>query len=183
MHFFACFWAYIRQSHDHISWAIPMPFASINSTNPRNNPWNFHKKVLRIGWAGTWVFFLSWPFWFFFQWKQAARSYDLSFISALWLFQNLGKDFIQTNMHTTVDQISSPRKIRISPICKCKIRIYERCYKFLFNVARLPCFPQWCIWTHIWKFRVVFDYQDCLVENILKNKQAWKPKEKDEKKR
>ena len=26
-----------------------MPFASINPTNPRINPWNFHKKKLRIG--------------------------------------------------------------------------------------------------------------------------------------
>ena len=25
-----------------------MPFASINPTNPRTNPWNFHEKILRI---------------------------------------------------------------------------------------------------------------------------------------
>jgi hypothetical protein len=29
-----------------------MPFASINSTNPRTNPSNFHEKILRIGEAG-----------------------------------------------------------------------------------------------------------------------------------
>ena len=59
--FFACFWAYVRQPHDHISWAIPMPFASINSTNPRTNPWKFHEKILRIGGAGK----RRRPFWIF----------------------------------------------------------------------------------------------------------------------
>ena len=50
-----------------------MPFASINSTNPRTNPWNFHEKILRIGGAGKRGFFeaailnfLSRPFWTFF---------------------------------------------------------------------------------------------------------------------
>ena len=40
---------YVGQSYDHISWAISMPFASINPKNPRTNPWNFWKKILRIG--------------------------------------------------------------------------------------------------------------------------------------
>ena len=47
----------------------------------------------------------SWKFHVFFassQWKQAACSYEVSFFSALWFLQNLGKYFIQTNMHTTV---------------------------------------------------------------------------------
>jgi hypothetical protein len=35
------------------------PFASINSIYPRNNPWNFHEKILRIGGAGKWDFFES----------------------------------------------------------------------------------------------------------------------------
>ena len=71
--FFAFFWAYVGQPHDHISWAISMPFASINSTNPRTDPWKFHEKILRIGRAWKWGFFeaailnfLSGPFWFFF---------------------------------------------------------------------------------------------------------------------
>ena len=46
---FACFWAYFGQSLNHIGWATSMPFASINSTNPRTNSWNFWKKILRIG--------------------------------------------------------------------------------------------------------------------------------------
>ena len=46
--FFGNFWAYVGQPHDHIGWAPSMPFASINPTNPRTNPWNFHEKILRI---------------------------------------------------------------------------------------------------------------------------------------
>ena len=46
--FLGCFWAYVGQSHNHIGWATLLPFASINSINPRTNPWNFHEKILRI---------------------------------------------------------------------------------------------------------------------------------------
>ena len=46
-----------------------MPFASFNSTNPRTNPWNFHKKILRIGDFEKWPF-LSRPFCFCFQKKN-----------------------------------------------------------------------------------------------------------------
>ena len=47
--FLVRFWAYVGQPHDHINWATSMPFTSINSTNPRTNPWNFREKFLRIG--------------------------------------------------------------------------------------------------------------------------------------
>ena len=47
--FFGCFWAYVGQPHDHIPWAKSMPFASINTTNTRSNPWNFHENFSRIG--------------------------------------------------------------------------------------------------------------------------------------
>ena len=40
--FFACFWTYVKQPHGHISWATPIPFASINSMNPRINPWHWN---------------------------------------------------------------------------------------------------------------------------------------------
>ena len=56
---FGLFWAYVGQPHGHIGWAIPMPFASMNSTNPRTAPWNFHKKILRIGDFEKWPFFES----------------------------------------------------------------------------------------------------------------------------
>ena len=91
--FCACFWAYVGQPHSHINCAIPMPFASINSTNPRTNPWNFHEKMLRIGRAGKWGFFeaailnfLSRPFWIFICFisvKNPALLYEVSFFSAL----------------------------------------------------------------------------------------------------
>ena len=63
--FFACFIAYVGQPHSHMGRATSMPFTSINSTNPRTNPWNFHEKILRIGGAEKWGFFES-PFRFFF---------------------------------------------------------------------------------------------------------------------
>ena len=47
--FFGHFWAYVGQPHGHIGWAIPMPFPSMNFTNPKTAPWNFHKKILSIG--------------------------------------------------------------------------------------------------------------------------------------
>ena len=62
--FLGCFWAYVRQPHDHISWAELMAFASINPTNPRTNLWNFHEKFLRI------CDFEKWPFWIFFPKKN-----------------------------------------------------------------------------------------------------------------
>ena len=78
-----------------MGWAKSMPFASINPTNPRTNPWNFHEKILRIGGAGKWVFFeaailnfLSRPFWIFFCFisvKNPALLYEVSFFSALWI--------------------------------------------------------------------------------------------------
>jgi hypothetical protein len=36
-----------------------MPFASINPTNPRTTPGNFHKKILRIGGVENLSFFES----------------------------------------------------------------------------------------------------------------------------
>ena len=44
--FLGCFWAYVVQPHNHIGWATSMPFTSINSTNPRTNPWNFYRNIL-----------------------------------------------------------------------------------------------------------------------------------------
>ena len=92
---FRLFWAYVGQPHDHISWAKPMPFASINSTNPRTDPWEFHEKILRIGGAGKWGFFeaailnfLSRPFWNFFCFifvKNPALLYEVTFFSAPWM--------------------------------------------------------------------------------------------------
>ena len=78
-----------------MGWAKSIPFVSINPTNPRTNPWNFHEKILRIGGAGKRGFFeaailnfLSRPFWFFFCFisvKNPALLYEVSFFSALWM--------------------------------------------------------------------------------------------------
>ena len=46
--FFGHFWAYVGQPHGRIGWAASMPFTSINSTYPRTNSWNFHKKILKM---------------------------------------------------------------------------------------------------------------------------------------
>ena len=92
------------------AWATPIPFASINPTNPRTNPWNFHEKILRIGGAGKWGFFES-AILNFLKKNYASylnennqpvhMRYHL-FLHYGWFLQNLGKDFIRTNMHTTV---------------------------------------------------------------------------------
>ena len=61
--FFACFCPYVRQPHNHIGWAT---FASINSTDPRTNLWNFREKISRIGDFGNKLFFQSAILKFFF---------------------------------------------------------------------------------------------------------------------
>ena len=71
---FRLFWAYVGQPPDHISCAKPMPFASIISTIPRTNPWEFHEKILRIGRAGKWVFFWGGHF-------EFSKSAILNFLS------------------------------------------------------------------------------------------------------
>ena len=45
----ALFWAYVRQPDDHIGWVTLMPFASINPTIPRTNPWNFGRNCSAFG--------------------------------------------------------------------------------------------------------------------------------------
>ena len=45
-------------------------------TNPTPNPWNFHKKILRIGGAGKWPFFFRRPFWIFFFKKKKKNCFN-----------------------------------------------------------------------------------------------------------
>ena len=66
----ACFWAYVGQPHDHIDWATSMPFASINPTNPRTNPWNFGNNCSAFGGSWKTQFFWVGHFGFFFQKKK-----------------------------------------------------------------------------------------------------------------
>ena len=61
-----------QTASQNIGWATSMPFASINPTNPRTDPWNFHKKILRIDRVEKWPFFESAILIFFFAsspWK------------------------------------------------------------------------------------------------------------------
>jgi hypothetical protein len=105
--FLGCFWAYVGQPHDHIDWAAVMPFASINTTNSRTNPWHFCE-----------IFFENWQFWksqFFwvghfefkkkkkkfasFSWKQvkvswlARLGWNFEDYLGLQLFFTLGKHY------------------------------------------------------------------------------------------
>ena len=92
--FLGCFRAYVRQPHDHIDWATSMPFASINPTNLRTNPWNFHKKHWELAELEN-EGFLSRPFWIFFasfQWKrQPVHIRYHFFLHYGWFLQILGK--------------------------------------------------------------------------------------------
>ena len=84
-----------------------MGFASINSTNPRTNLWNFREKILRIADFEKRIFFesailnfLSRPFWFFFQKKlyhlkenkQPVHMRYHLFLHYGWFHQNLEED-------------------------------------------------------------------------------------------
>ena len=76
MHFFACFRPYVRQPGNHIGWATSMPFASIYSTDPRTNPWNFREKTFRTGGFEKLSFFESAILNFFsssFSWKSVTN--------------------------------------------------------------------------------------------------------------
>ena len=67
--FFGCFRPYVGQPDDHIGWAKTMPFASINPTNPRTNPWNFGGNCSAFGDVEKLSFFESAILNFFFKKK------------------------------------------------------------------------------------------------------------------
>ena len=129
--FFVCFWAYVGQPHGHKGWAKSMPFALINPTNPRTNPWNFHEKILRIGGAGKWGFFeaailnfLSRPFWFFFCFisvKNPAYLYEVSFFSALWMVFPESWKRSCPNFYAHDCNISCPIRKFICNVGSCRI--------------------------------------------------------------
>ena len=52
--------------------------ASLISTKPRTNPWNFHKKYWELAFWKN-VVFLIWPFWFFFEFFPMKTSQSLLF--------------------------------------------------------------------------------------------------------
>ena len=64
-------WPYI-----YLGWATSMSFTSINSTNLRTKPLNFHKKILRIGDFEKCCFF-SQPFWILFGFFPIKKNQSL----------------------------------------------------------------------------------------------------------
>ena len=68
--FLGCFWAYLRQPHDHIGWATPMPLASINSTNQKDQSMKFLRKNIENWWRWKTSFFIVSHFEFFFPKKK-----------------------------------------------------------------------------------------------------------------
>ena len=66
----ALFWAYVGQPDGHIGWVTLMPFASINPTNPRTNPWNFGGNCSTFGEVEKLSFFESAILNYFFQKKN-----------------------------------------------------------------------------------------------------------------
>ena len=95
------FWAYVGQPHSHIGRATSMPFASINSTNPRTNPWNFHKKFLRIGDFEKCTFFESAILNFFFQKKKFFFAFfPWKLVKVYWLAR-MGQNFEQVKRDNT----------------------------------------------------------------------------------
>ena len=100
--FFASFWAYVGQLHNHIGWATSMPFASINVTYHRTNPWNFidffwELVVLKIS------VYLSWPFWSFFFFKTSFfGSFPWKLFKVSWV-ASMSRNFYQPNVTTLFD--------------------------------------------------------------------------------
>ena len=85
-----------------------MPFPSIYSSHPRTNPWNFCKKILRIGRAWKCNFFWSLIIGFLclvFPNENHHHGFHMRyhlFLHYELFLKNLKKDFILTNMSTTV---------------------------------------------------------------------------------
>ena len=73
-----------------------MPFASFNPTNPRTNPWNFHKKILRIGdFEKLSYFILSRLFWNFFCFIPM----KILIITLVFCQKSLNKNILAPSVH------------------------------------------------------------------------------------
>ena len=94
-----------------------MPFASINSTKPRTNWYNFHKKYWELAILKS-VVFLSRPFWkkinIFpsFPWKQVSAHCEHVYLTKKVFFDNFLMKF-----HSFIDVFLS-KKRNIRPLCK-----------------------------------------------------------------
>ena len=127
-----------------MGWVTSMPFTSINPTNPRTNPWNFGQKILRIGWAelenDILLCFLFWVIRFFKKFcffllfiNEKTKGFHMRYHSFLhygWFLQNLGKDFIPTNMHTTVSRGKLFKQLSLNNVTYLHI---------MFCSSQIPC--------------------------------------------
>ena len=88
---------YIKQPDNLIGWATFLPFA-IYSTDPRINRWNFkswQSWKTQFFWVGHFDFFLLHPH----ENQPGFHMRYCLFLQHVMFVQNLGKDFIPTNMH------------------------------------------------------------------------------------
>jgi hypothetical protein len=105
---FRLFGTYVRQSHNYIGWAKSMSFTSINSTNPRTNPWNFGNNCSAFSSSWKTQFFWVAHFGFFFALSQSKL---VNIYRIARIFQNFDdySDFqknqgVYRNMRHTVQQ-------------------------------------------------------------------------------
>ena len=101
-----------RQADNHIGWTTSMPFSSIDHTHPMTHPRNVQEKYWELAELENWHFFcfLLLDLGIFINIFPSVKI-SLAFIICMryhlflhneWFLQNLGKDFIWTNMHKTV---------------------------------------------------------------------------------
>ena len=143
-----------------------MPFSSIYPIHPRTNTWNFCEKILRIGRAQKWHLFLVFGFQLFvFSKKNCFVFPNINqfgihiryhlFLHFKWFFENLGKDFIRTNMDMTVFCLE-----KLNPCWHVHIRDCWNNWYFLWtiytNLSLSACIshpPKYFllpIWNKVW---------------------------------
>ena len=114
-----------------------MPFESINSSNPKTNPWNFHKHFLRFGDFEKQPFWKSAIFIYFFSkkncfvwspWKNSHKLCDTTDGTRFWFPENfllLMRNISLYNVHTFPGTIHLIRQhnfgvFLILPLCQHK---------------------------------------------------------------
>ena len=147
---FRLFYVYATLPHNHISWARSIPFASINSSNPRTNLWNLCKNFLKIvDFEKFWVshFFASSP------WISVKGS---------WSFD----DYPGFQQKTTHPKHLSCKKCAIKQIIpvekKSDIEKWLWKSEFDFFLTRPKCFAKLpkvpIIGENCWLFKTIWKY-------------------------
>ena len=150
--FLLLFWAYIGQPDNHIAWATSMPLASIYPTYiliqgpiPK----------ISVGGAGKWHFL----FWVlssskknvcFFPPNENQLGFNMRyhlFLHFGWFLQNLGKYFIQTNMHmfcifSGFRYFVCSQKVTGTQMGSIELNYCHFCLFWFFQKALTPLWPQ-----------------------------------------